>query len=49
MPLRTIVALLDGSPVDQHLLRQAELLAGRPGRVVLVQAVHSGAFSPRSK
>jgi nucleotide-binding universal stress UspA family protein len=45
MALRTIVVLLDGSPGDQDLLRQAQLLAARPGRLVLVEAVQRGAYS----
>jgi nucleotide-binding universal stress UspA family protein len=42
--LRTIVALLDGSPSDKSVLRQAQLLLARPGRLVLVEAVPGGTF-----
>ena len=45
MALRTIVALLDGSPLDQVLLRQAQVLAARLGRVVLIEAVPHSSFA----
>ncbi len=34
MGVGTIVALLDGSPSDHDVLRQVQLVAGRPGQVV---------------
>lgn len=38
----TVVALLDGSPLDQWVLQQAGNLGGPSGHLVLIQAAHYG-------
>lgn len=42
MMAHTVVALLDGSPLDQWVLQQAGNLGGPSGHLVLIQAAHAG-------